>query len=70
MLASAYGPAGTSEMTLTHITGSPCATDIISRIRAARLTLDPMATSAVSLVPRAITQQPRNPPAAMARAAS
>ena len=36
-------------------------TDIICLIRAGRLTTEPMATSAVSLVPRASTQQPRYP---------
>src|SRR5215469_8019344 len=61
MLASDHGPLLTSVSTLTHMTGSPCAADIISRIRAAMLTGDPMATLAASLVPSANTQQPRKP---------
>src|SRR5580704_10329366 len=61
MLASAYGPECSSEITFTHITGSPLVAAIISVILAGRPTLDPTATSAVSLVPRASTQQPENP---------
>src|ERR1700691_2547917 len=61
MLASAYGPEDSSEMTLTHMTGSPWAADIIRWILVIRPTLEPTATSAVSLVPSASTQQPRNP---------
>ncbi len=61
MLASEYGPLASSDLRLTHITGSPCAARIIRSIRVIRPTLEPTATSAVSLVPSAMTQQPRNP---------
>jgi hypothetical protein len=43
------------------MTGSPCATDIISWMRAIIPTLEPAATFAASLVPSANTQQPRYP---------
>src|ERR1700689_851630 len=61
MLDSAYGPEESSEITLTHMTGSPCAAAIIRWIRVMSPTFDPTATSAVSLVPSASTQQPRKP---------
>ena len=61
MSASEYGPVASSDLTLTHMTGALPISDIICLIRAGRLTTEPMATSAVSLVPRASTQQPRYP---------
>src|SRR5258708_401653 len=70
MFASAYGPEWSREMTFTHMTGSPLVTAIISLILAARLTLDPTAMSAVSLVPSASTQQPSKPPLIRFRAAT
>src|SRR5258707_7974692 len=70
ILASAYGPLDSSDLTFTHITGSPPAACIIRLILVARPTFDPAATSAVSFVPSAITQQPLNPPRVRFRAAS
>src|SRR6266571_6236927 len=70
MFASAYGPLLSSDFTFTHITGSPWAAFITRPILVARPTFEPAATSAVSLVPRAMTQQPRNPPRVMVRIAS
>jgi len=61
MFFSAYGPLLSSDLTFTHRTGWPSITDIIRLIRAARPTFEPTATSAVSFVPSARTQQPRNP---------
>src|SRR6266480_2526809 len=60
MSASEYGPVASSDLTLTHMTGWLPISDIICLTRAGRLTTEPMATSAVSLVPRASTQQPRS----------
>src|SRR5580658_3454186 len=68
MLDSAYGPYASSDLTLTHITGSPRATDIISLILVVNPTLEPTATLAVSLVPSAMTQQPRKPDLTRSRA--
>src|SRR5215469_6133939 len=62
MFASDHGPPLRSVCVLTHMTGSPCAADIISWIRAVRPTFELTATLAVSLVPSAKTQQPLNPP--------
>ncbi len=70
MLASAYGPLRSSDFTLTHITGSPCAAFMTRPILVTRPTFEPAATSAVSLVPSAMTQQPRNPLLVMLRIAS
>ena len=70
MFDSAYGPLTSSDLRLTHMTGSPFATDIIRPILVIRPTCEPTATSAVSFVPSAITQQPLNPAATIARAAS
>src|SRR6266567_9440472 len=61
MFASDQGPDGSRVFTFTHMTGAPWATDMSSRMRPIRPTLEPTDTFAVSLVPRAITQQPRNP---------
>ena len=58
MFCSAYGPDDSSDFTSTHMTGWLPISAIISLIRAARLTSEPTYTSAVSLVPSAITQQP------------
>src|ERR1700722_11957430 len=52
------------------MTGSPCAADIIRAIRVASGVSDPAATSAVSSVPRASTQQPWKPACVMLSAAS
>src|ERR1035438_1430449 len=70
MLVSDQGPDGSRVFTFTHITGAPFATDISSWIRAIRPTLEPADTFAVSLVPSATTQQPRNPWLTMVRAVS
>ena len=70
MFGSAYGPDDSSEITLTHMTGSPWAAAIIRWIRVISPTLEPTATSAVSLVPSASTQQPRKPCRRSCRAAS
>ena len=43
---------------MTQSTGSLPITDIMRSMRAARLTVEPTATFAVSVVPRARTQQP------------
>ena len=69
MFASAYGPLLSRDRTFTHITGWPCAAFIIRAILAARPMFEPAATSAVSFVPSAITQQPRNPLRVIALAA-
>src|SRR5579875_242954 len=66
--ASAQGPDVTCVRTFTQSTGWPRATDIIRAILAARPTREPAATSALSLVPSANTQQPRKPAAAHALA--
>ena len=58
MFDSAYGPDDRIDFTSTHMTGWLPMIDIIVLIRWARLTSEPTATSAVSLVPSAITQQP------------
>jgi hypothetical protein len=58
MFASAYGPELSRDFTSTHMTGWWPMSAIISLIRCARPTSEPTYTSAVSLVPSAITQQP------------
>src|SRR5581483_6729961 len=69
MLPSAYDGSATPGrvFTVVHSTGSLPSTDIISWMRALRLTACPPATAtlAVSLVPSAMNQQPRNPEAFM-----
>src|SRR5580698_11447845 len=70
ILASAYGPLESRDFTLTHITGWPWAADIIRAIRVDSGVSEPAATSAVSSVPRASTQQPRKPSRVMLSAAS
>src|SRR5215469_6797345 len=61
MLASAQGPLASPVCAFTHRTGSPWTAAIICLTRTIMLTPEPAATLAASLVPRAITQQPRNP---------
>ena len=61
MLASDQSPLLRSVCVFTHMTGSPCTAAIISWIRASRPMFEPAATFAVSLVPSAMTQQPRKP---------
>src|SRR5262249_14023465 len=70
MLDSAYGPLDSSDLTFTHSTGAPWAAFIIRSTLIVRPIFDPAATSAVSFVPSAITQQPLNPCLLMFTAAS
>src|SRR5579859_2843642 len=60
-LALAQGPAESRVSVLTHMTGWPCATDIIRLTLAISPTEEPTDTLAVSLVPSANTQQPWYP---------
>src|SRR6266699_1498002 len=69
MLTSAYGPLESRDFTLIQSTGSPRAAFIMRSILVVRPMFEPAATSAVSLVPSAMTQQPRNPPRVMFLAA-
>ena len=58
MFPAAYGPLATSDFTFTHITGASPRVDIMVSIRSSSPIVDPTETLAVSLVPRASTQQP------------